>query len=72
MQHGRGDLGAHSLAKGPGLNLLGDEAVALKGYVDGRLVLEFEDGQRPLIEGAIGIVVTEGRARVAAVSISPL
>jgi ADP-ribosylglycohydrolase len=46
--------------------------VKLKGVVDGQLLLTATDNQRPLLSGAIGIVVTEGRARVQRTEIKPL
>lgn len=49
-----------------------DGKTHLTGLIDGRSLLEATDEDRPLIEGAIGIVLTEGRTRVGAVSIRPI
>lgn len=46
--------------------------VRLKGFIDGESVINITDSHKPLVEGAIGIVLTEGRARVPSVSIQPL
>lgn len=46
--------------------------VRLKGFIDGESVIHVTDSHKPLIEGAIGIVLTEGRARVPSVGIRPL
>ncbi len=48
------------------------DSVLLKGWVDGELLIEATDSTRPLAEGAIGILVTEGRARPESVSIASL
>jgi len=45
--------------------------VHLIGFVDGQAVFEYNDAERPLESGALGIVVTEGRALVEAVQIRP-
>lgn len=49
-----------------------EKQVRLTGYIDGRKVMNITDSTKPLVEGAIGIVLTEGRARVSSVSIQPL
>lgn len=48
-----------------------EREVHLTGYIDGRKVMNITDSHKPLVEGAIGIVLTEGRARVPSVSIRP-
>ncbi len=47
-------------------------SVELTGYIDGKLALQHTDSTKSLVEGAIGIVLTEGRARVPQVKICPL
>lgn len=49
-----------------------DGRVEIAGFIDGQAMLQATDAKKPLIEGAIGIVLTEGRARVPSVSIQPL
>jgi hypothetical protein len=44
----------------------------LKGFVDGNLAVEFEDYSRPLNNGGIALVLTEGRMATNEVAVHPL
>jgi ADP-ribosylglycohydrolase len=41
----------------------------LKGFIDGQLLFEVEDADRPLTEGAIALVVEEGRLSTGAITV---
>jgi hypothetical protein len=43
----------------------------LRGWIDGRLVIDVEDADRPLDGGGVALVCTEGRMATEAVSVSP-
>ncbi len=49
-----------------------DGQAEMTGFIDGQAILQATDSNKALIEGAIGIVLTEGRTRVPSVSIQPL
>jgi hypothetical protein len=48
------------------------EGSALRGWIDGRLLFDLEDADRPLLDGGVGLVATQGCFSCDAVSVSPL
>jgi len=44
----------------------------LQGFVDGNQMFDVEDSDRPLIEGAVALMVEEGRLGTAAIKIEPV